>query len=179
MLFETSRLMFREMVQEDFADLAEMLKDPDVVAIYEQEFTSQDVQLWLDRQLERYRKDGCGLWAAIWKETGEMVGQAGIIRQPWENGTILEAAYLLKKRFWHHGFAREAAMGCIQYAFDTMGADAVYSMIRKDNPASIRVAQAAGMQAEQEFLRQCYASVAPHFLYCIRKEAAIKTSGAG
>ena len=44
---------------------------------YEHEFTDADAQAWLDRQLERYRRDGFGLWAVVRRDTGEMVGRPG------------------------------------------------------------------------------------------------------
>ena len=50
MVLETKRLVLREMVQEDFPDLAEMLQDPEVMYAYEHSFSQEDVQAWLDRQ---------------------------------------------------------------------------------------------------------------------------------
>ena len=78
MIFETERLLLREMGQEDFKDLAEILQNPKVMYAYEHDFTNEDVQIWLNRQIDRYRRYGFGLWALILKETNEMVGQAGL-----------------------------------------------------------------------------------------------------
>ena len=117
MIFETRRLLLRELGQPDFPDLAGMLQDPEVVYAYEHDFTDEDVQEWLDRQRTRYVKDGFGLWAVVLKETGEMIGQAGLTMQPYRDHEVLEIGYLLKRRFWHCGYAREAAEGCKNYAF--------------------------------------------------------------
>lgn len=59
-ILETKRLL-RELEPEDRKDLAEILQDPQVMYAYEHEFTDDDVQAWLDRQQERYRRDGFGL----------------------------------------------------------------------------------------------------------------------
>ena len=116
-ILETERLVLREMEQGDFADLAEILQDPEVMYAYEHDFTDADVQAWLDRQRHRYARNGFGLWAVILKETDQMVGQAGLTMQPYQGGEVLE---IVKKRFWGRGYAREAAAACKRYAFDTM-----------------------------------------------------------
>lgn len=105
MILETGRLVLREMEQADFDDLAQMLQDPEVMYAYEHDFSDADVQEWLDRQRMRYAKYGFGLWAMILKETGEMIGQAGLTMQPYRGTEVLEIGYLLKKRFWHNGYA--------------------------------------------------------------------------
>ena len=116
MILETRRLFLREMNRNDFQDLSEILLDPQVMYAYGHDFSDQDVQIWLDRQTERYRHPGFGLWAVILKSTHEMIGQAGLTMQPCRDRQILEIGYLLKKRFWHHGYATEAAEGCKRYA---------------------------------------------------------------
>ena len=87
-VFETERLAFREMNQDDFLDLAEMLQNPKVMYAYEHDFSNSDVQQWLDRQIGRYRDYGFGLWAVISKTSGVMVGQAGLTMQPYRNKEI-------------------------------------------------------------------------------------------
>lgn len=169
MVLETERLILREMGQSDFGDLAGILQDPEVVYAYEHHFTDQDVQEWLDRQIKRYETDGFGLWALILKTTGEMVGQAGLTMQPCRGEEVLEIGYLLKKKYWHHGYATEAAMGCRNYAFDRLNQDKVYSIIKADNELSKRVARNIGMKKILEFVTQYYNGDMLHELYCVEK----------
>ena len=165
MILETQRLILREMEQADFDDLAQMLQDPEVMYAYEHDFSDADVQEWLDRQRMRYQRYGFGLWAMILKETGEMIGQAGLTMQPHRGSEVLEIGYLLKKRFWHHGYAREAAEGCRQYAFETLKAPKVHSVIKADNYASQRVAASIGMRREDEFIARYYNGDMLHYRY--------------
>lgn len=158
MILETERLFLREMRQNDFRDLAEILQNPNVMYAYEHDFSEDDVQVWLDRQIDRYKKYGFGLWAVILKNTNEMIGQAGLTIQPYKNAEVLEIGYLLKERFWHCGYAREAVNGCKKYAFEYLNKDKVYSIIKADNLASIKVAESVGMSKEHEFITQ-YGSV--------------------
>ena len=53
MLLQTERLQLREMEQSDFLDLAEMLRDPEVMYAYEHDFSAAEVQSWRDRQINR------------------------------------------------------------------------------------------------------------------------------
>ena len=55
MILDTERLFLREMKQNDFQDLAEILQNPRVMYAYEHDFSDNDVQAWLDRQIERYK----------------------------------------------------------------------------------------------------------------------------
>lgn len=170
MILQTERLILRELRQSDFVDLAEILQDEEVMYAYGHSFTSADVQQWLDRQLTRYQKDGFGLWAVIQKSSGELIGQAGLTLQPCEGAQVLEIGYLLKKRFWRRGYAREAANGCKEYAFHTLGAQKVYSIIKTDNEASIRVAEAIGMKKAKTFTARYYNGDVPHFLFSAARD---------
>ena len=82
MILETERLALRELDQSDFAALRAILQDEQVMYAYEHAFTNREVQAWLDRQRDRYAKDGFGLWAMVEKATGEMLCRRGRHRLP-------------------------------------------------------------------------------------------------
>ncbi len=167
MILQTKRLLLREMGPSDFADLAEILQDPKVVYAYEHTFSDADVWEWLERQRRRYREDGFGLWAAVLKQTGEMIGQAGLTLQPCEGELVLEIGYLFKERHWHRGYAREAAQACEEYAFTQLHAQQVCSIIKADNEPSKRVAQSIGMKPVKTFTARYYHGDMLHILYRI------------
>ncbi len=169
MILETRRLFLREMDQNDFRDLAEILQNPRVMYAYEHDFTDEDVQTWLDRQRKRYLQYGFGLWAMILKSDHRMIGQAGLTMQPYKGQEVLEIGYLLKENFWHQGYAREAAAGCRDYAFHHLGANKVHSIIKADNFASMKVAEGIGMKKEDTFITQYYNGDMLHFLYSLEK----------
>ncbi len=169
MILETARLWLREMDSHDKKDLVEMLQDPRVMYAYGHDFSDADVDEWLQRQIERYKKYGFGLWAVISKSSGEMVGQAGLTMQSYGDTEILEVGYLLKYRYWRHGYAREAAAGCRDYAFNSLGAEKVFSIIKTDNFSSIKVAEGIGMSLEDKFTTRYYAGDMEHYLYSVSK----------
>ena len=89
--------------------------------------------------------------------------------QKYMDKEVLEVGYLLKENFWHMGYAREAAEGCIKYAFENLDADKVYAIIKSDNAPSIKVAKAIGMHKEDEFVTRYFNCDMLHFLYSIQR----------
>ena len=83
-ILETDRLRLRPLTWEDLEDLCEILQDRETMYAYEHAFSDREVEEWLKRQLTRYERDGFGLWAAVDKESGEMVGQIGLTLQDWD-----------------------------------------------------------------------------------------------
>lgn len=169
MILETERLYLRKMVGADFCSLCEILQDDEVMYAYEGAFSDREVQEWLERQISRYRQYGFGLWAAVLKETGEMIGQCGLTMQPWKEREVLETGYLFNKRYWHQGYATEAARACIQYAFAVLHAKEVCAIIRDTNIASQNVALRNGLTMEDTWVKHYRGIDMPHVRYVIRR----------
>lgn len=169
-LIKTDRLLLREMNDGDFPALCRMLQDPEVMYAYEHAFPDDEAWDWLRRQQERYARDGIGLWALVEKDTDKMVGQCGLTWQ--ECGydrLVLEVGYLLEKSAWHRGYATEAARACRDYAFDHMGAEEVYSIIRDNNLPSQAVARRNGMEIRGSFVKHYHGVDMPHLIFSVRR----------
>lgn len=169
MVLETQRLALREITQADFWALCKILQDDDVMYAYEGAFSSDEVQGWLDRQLERYKEHGFGLWEVVLKKTGTMIGQCGVTIQDYNSNNIMEVGYLFQKEHWHHGYASEAAIACKEYAFNKLNAKEVYSIIRDTNIPSQNVAIRNGMTCIEQFIKHYRGVDIPHFLFSVKK----------
>lgn len=170
MKLETERLLLRPMIQEDYPALAAMLQNPDVMRAYERDFSDADVQDWLDNQIKRrQQQDYLGLMSVILKSTGQMIGQAGLTMQDVEGDKVLEIGYIFNQDFWHHGYAREAAMALKDYAFNALKAPKVYSTIKTTNIPSQNVAKSLGMQIEKEYIKIYHGIVMPHYLFSCQR----------
>ena len=165
MILETERLYLREMKQSDYQSLCRILQDDETMYAYEGAFSDAEVQEWLDRQFERYRKYNFGLWAVILKETDEMIGQCGLTMQEWKEKEVLEVGYLFERRYWHRGYATEAAIACKKYAFEILKADEVCTIIRDINTASQRVALRNGMTKKDTWTKHYKGVDMPHYRY--------------
>lgn len=165
MILSTERLYLREMGQSDFGSLCKILQDNETMYAYEGPFCDLEVQEWLDKQISRYRKWGFGLWAVILKETDEMIGQCGLTMQAWKDREVLEIGYLFQRIYWHKGYATEAAKACKQYAFETLNAKEVCSIIRDTNTASQNVAVRNGMVRADSWTKHYRGVDMPHYRY--------------
>lgn len=165
MILETERLMLRELTQGDFTDVCKLLKDPIVMYAYEGAFDDQEVQAWLEKQVNRYQNDGFGLWGLVEKTSRELIGQCGITYQEYNGIQVAEVGYLLRKEFWHKGYATEAAIACKEYAFHTLDFNEVYSIIRDTNIASQHVALRNGMRQIDTIIKHYRNVDMPHFIF--------------
>lgn len=166
MILTTHRLCLRQLTEADFPALCSMLQDNEVMYAYNGAFSDAEVRDWLQRQLQRYAQHGFGLWAVILRESGCLIGQSGLTWQDWHGRQLLEIGYLFAKAYWHRGYATEAALACKHYAFHTLQATQVCSIIRDTNLPSQRVAIRCGMQRTEGVLIKHYRGAEmPHYLY--------------
>lgn len=168
-ILETEKIYLREMDQCDYDDLCEILQDAETMYAYEHAFTDIEAQNWLNKQFERYKQFGFGLWAVIDKKTKCFIGQVGLTIQNVEGKDELEIGYLIKRKYWHCGYATEAAIACKEYAFYHLNKDRVVSIIRDTNSASQNVAKRVGMSIEKQFIKHYYNMDIPHYLYSMSK----------
>lgn len=169
-ILETERLFLREMTLADYPALCRIMQDPQVMYAYEHAFSDEEVRTWLDRQRERYAHYGFGLWAVLEQETGELIGQCGLTMQDWSGREVLEIGYLFRRDRWHQGFATEAAVACKRYAFETLRAPEVFSIIRENNLPSQRVAQRNGMSVVGAFTKHYYGMDMPHLVFSVTRD---------
>ena len=169
---ETKRLILREMTENDLPALRKILQDEEVMYAYEHAFSEEEVIKWFENQRRRYREDGFGLWAAVLKDSGEMIGQCGITYQDLGNERVPETGYLFQKKFWHSGYATEAAQACNRYAFDVLGMAEIYSIIRDNNLPSRKVAERNGMEICCSITEHYYGIDMPHVVYRLKRQPA-------
>lgn len=151
MIIETERLFLREMKESDFDALYEVLADSDIMEHYPYTFDEARVRNWIFRNMERYQKDGFGLWAVVLKETGEMIGDCGITMQNIHGTTLPEVGYHIRANQQRKGYAAEAAAACIRFAFENYCFPSVYSYMKYTNIPSQRTAMKNGMRFIEEY----------------------------
>jgi RimJ/RimL family protein N-acetyltransferase len=85
---------------------------------------------------------GFGMFSMIRRDTGEWIGRTG----PWqpEGWPGTEVGWGVCREYAGQGYAREAAVASINFAFDILGWDAVIHTIHPDNTASIALAERLG-----------------------------------
>ena len=169
MILETKRLYMREMSRSDFDPICKILQDEETMYAYEGAFSDDEVWEWIDRQILRYDKLGYGLWAVILKESGELIGQCGLTIQDIPDRQVVEIGYLFRRKYWHRGYATEAAKSCREYAFHVLNVEEVFSIIRDTNTASRNVAERNGMEQVGSFVKRYRGVDMPHDVFVARR----------
>jgi RimJ/RimL family protein N-acetyltransferase len=152
----------------DLNFISEMLADPEVMRFYSKQYSREESRIWIDKQLERYRADGHGLWLVIEKESGDPVGQVGLARQLVDGTSESEIGYLIHRPHWRRGFAVEAALGVRDYAWNVLRRDRLISLVRPVNTPSCGVARKLGMLIERETLFHGL----PHLVFAVTRDGA-------
>jgi ribosomal-protein-alanine N-acetyltransferase len=165
-VLETERLQLRELTPGDLPFVAEMIGDGETMRFYPHRFTPLEARRWLQRQLDRYARDGHGLWLVIEKESGARVGQVGLAIQDVDHVKEPEIGWLIHRRYWRRGFAAEAGSGVRDHAFGSMGLKRVISLIRPVNVPSQGVAKKVGMARERETIFHGY----PHLVFSVQRD---------
>ena len=151
MVMETERLILREMTEDDFNALSEILMDSNVMQYYPAVFDENGVKNWIERNIARYRIFGFGLWAVCLKNTGEMIGDCGLTMQN-INGQILpEIGYHIRKDRQRMGYAKEAAIAVRDWTFCNTPFNIVYSYMKYNNVPSAKTAVSYGCKQVDEF----------------------------
>jgi RimJ/RimL family protein N-acetyltransferase len=170
-ILETPRLILREFRPDDVDALALTLSDAETMRFYPAPFDRAGVENWISRNLARYQKDGHGLWAMIFKASGELIGNCGLTVQQVDGTNEIEIGYHLQRDHLGKGFATEAARSCRDFGFARLPVERIISLIRPENLQSRRVAEKNGMTVWKEVMRQNL----PHLVYAInRDQAAVK-----
>lgn len=103
------------------------------------------------------------------KESGEPIGQCGLTMQPWKDTEVLEIGYLFNRKFWHQGYATEAAAACKQYAFEVLNAKEVCSIICDMNLPSQNVARRIGMAPVDSWIKHYRGIDMPHDRFVVTR----------
>jgi RimJ/RimL family protein N-acetyltransferase len=144
----TERLVMRGFRDDDLDAWAAICADPEVTRWVGDPdgLSREDAWRRMVYVVGHWELRGYGNWALVERDTGELVGRAGLYRP--EGWPGLEVGWLVGREHWGRGFAPEAGRAAIEWARTALGADRVISLIEDDNERSARVAEKLGMRLE-------------------------------
>ncbi len=172
-ILETARLYLRKFAEGDIHTLHPIFSDEKTMRYYPAPFSIYQTKDWVKKNLERYEKDGYGLWGVCLKETDELIGDCGLVKQLVEGKAVVEIGYHIKREHWSKGYATEAAGACKDFGFNQLKLTKLISIIDPQNLPSIRVAEKIGFQKE----REAFIFNKDHIIYSGKKN--IKGNGGG
>ncbi len=141
-MLETARLVLRVPRREDFDDYAEMIGDEETARYIGGASPRGAAWRRFLQMPGAWMLQGFAMFSVIDKNTDEWLGQTG----PWQPdgwpGT--EVGWAFRRSAWGHGFAHEAAVTVIDWAFENLGWKEVIHCIDPANRRSQALAERLG-----------------------------------
>ena len=146
---ETPRLELRPLALSDADAVYAYRSDADVMRYMGGADESiEDTREALERYGRCQRMYGFSKWAMFLKETGEFVGDSGLL--PMDGTQDFEMGYRLAKVYWSLGLATECGTAWLDAAFTRFGLRTVIAFADERHAASIRVMQKLGMEFDRQ-----------------------------
>ena len=166
----SERLKFREIAEDDFDSIYNILKDKEIMYAWGHGFSKKETMEWIEKNRVRYKNEGDSYFSVFEKETKKFIGLIVPLIEGINGEKHIGVAYILDKRYWGFGYATEGVSACIKYAFDFLHVNKVIAEIRPENINSCRVAERVGMKIEGEFVKIYNNESMLHLIYSILKE---------
>ncbi len=150
-IMDTERLRIRRYQVEDLAELHGLLSDPLTMSFWPAPFDLEQSERWLkDRALALY-PSGMGRMAVELKDTGELIGDVGLIRQELDGAAEYDLGYIVSSRHWGHGYGLEAARSMLEYGLNTLRLPRICANMPADHTSSRAVAEKLDFTLEKTF----------------------------
>jgi RimJ/RimL family protein N-acetyltransferase len=182
----TARLVLRGWRDSDRAPFAALNADPEVARYLgggARERAASDALV--DQFVEHWRANGFGLWAVERTQDGAVLGFSGLSRPGFEAHftPAVEVGWRLARAAWGHGYATEAAMAALRFAFEVLDLEEVVSFTVPANARSRRVMERLGMTHDEadDFDHPRLPAGHPlrrHVLYRLRREDWVRRASA-
>lgn len=145
---ETGRCLVRETTPADVESFYRIYRDKSITAYMEDLFAEPEKERqYIKDYIENvYGFYGFGMWTVCLKETGEVIGRAGLsLREGFEEP---ELGYVIGKAWQRQGIATEVCRMILVYGREELGFERVRVLMHPENEASKRLCRKLGFQYE-------------------------------
>lgn len=148
-ILTTERCIVRELSTDDMDALFSLYEQPGVTDYMEGLFPrEQELDYQRAYIANMYRIHGYGMWLVTKRDTGEVIGRAGLEHREYENhpedGCELELGYVIAPAHQRRGYAEEVCRAIISYARENLSYDRINCLIEQGNEASVCLARKLG-----------------------------------
>ncbi len=178
-MLETDRLILRAWRDADREPFAALNADPEVMRHFPATLSRAESDRLVDRLLHKFDAQGWGWFAAEVKGGAPFIGFVGLNLPDYADKLpftpAFEVGWRLARSSWGHGYASEAALRCLRFAFEDLDREEVVSFTARSNDRSQKVMQRIGMMrdADGDFGHPSLPEghpIRPHVLYRLRRE---------
>lgn len=150
----TDRLILRSWKKADRKAFAEMNSDKNVMRYFPAPLSKEESDNFVDRITAELEEYGIGLYAVEIKETGEFIGYVGFHRFNFDApfSPAWEIGWRISDKYWHKGYATEAAAACLAHAREHQLLATLYSFTATHNIPSENVMKRIGMTYAGTFM---------------------------
>jgi len=171
----TDRLVLRPLVESDWDIALETLTDPEVMKFVAEVSNEETLAEEMKTYIRRGAGGRIGVWCVLHRETGEKLGTSILLPLPIEEDDTdwslvqedkfpdaeIEVGYILKRSAWGNGYATEACLRMVQFAFEETELDQIVAVTDPLNAVSQKVLRKCGLRDEGS--RRAYAAECPAF----------------
>ena len=152
-MIETDRLLLRNWREEDIEPFIRHTNTPAVMRWLGGVKSEEDHRTAFRDRIMRWQESGFTFWAVERKADGALLGFCGLKIADAEGSPIegmLEIGWRLREDVWGQGYAKEAAIASLDFAFDTLGAERVVAITFQGNEPSWGLMERLGMKRRPE-----------------------------
>ena len=149
---QTKRLILRQWKKEDYEPFAKLNADPKVMEFFPSVLTKVQSDVMASTLKALISQNGWGFWVLEEKETGLFVGTLGL-HEPSDDLAFLpcvEIGWRLSHEHWGKGYATEAGLEVLKFAFEVLDLEEVVSFTAVVNKRSSSLMERLGMKNSYE-----------------------------
>lgn len=151
-ILETNRCVIRELTLDDLDALFELYGDGEIDKYTDPLYPYEEEKEFQCAYIENmYRYFGYGLWLVFSKETGELIGRAGLEHREYHEEIELELGYIIGSKYQGQGYATEVCKAILEYAKENTSFTRINALIEAGNVASEKLAEKLGFVHEEDF----------------------------
>lgn len=171
---ETGRLILRDWRDTDIAPFIRHTNTPAVMRWLGGVQTGAELESVIRDRLMRWQAErGFTFWAVERKQDGELLGFCGLKIADTPGAPIEgahEVGWRLREDAWGQGYAKEAAIASLDYAFETLNSPRVVAITCIENEGSWGLMERLGMtrRPEDDYDDPRFPALNPMIIYDIR-----------
>lgn len=151
-ILETKRCVVRELCMDDLDALFELYAGEEIDKYTEPLYPYEEEKAFQHAYINNmYRYFGYGMWLVFEKETGKLIGRAGLEHREYNDVVELELGYLIGKKYQGKGYATEVCTAILEYAKENAGFERINTVIQDGNEVSIALSKKLGFTHSEDY----------------------------
>lgn len=152
---ETPRLVLRDLQESDLQPFFALASDPAVTYFqtYIRMESEAQAKEWLKGAAfhnQKIPREAYNL-AIVRKEDSRWLGWIGMGNSDDQSVGDINFGYGLSPQYWNQGYMTEALQGLVDFSFRELGIQSIFGECERENPASARVMEKAGLTCTAAF----------------------------